>query len=379
MRKKLFLILVFIDFLFLIFLLLNAYLFFWIFLFCNIIVVIIFLKVYFKTNVINIGKIKNVIKTNKIRKLISKDEKYMEKIKIDTFDGSGGTTHPCIMLFEKKYNNYKYYLIHTPYDNHNTELENPSLCVSNDGETFIYPKGINNPLLPISKRDKSKVAKYYNDNFLLYENKELQVWYRYTIENKSKDNPSLFHQLYRIKTINGVDFTEPELMIDNDGIWYLSSSIIKIGKTYYLYYFDKDYKMHCRTSNDLYDWDKPINVEINNYKGNIWHGEVKVYNKKLYLLFLSKDYNLYWCSTDISRPFEFKKCNKINLTYYDEYQMYGNEHPYKSTFLLDNEYIYLYIPYVVNTINISKLRRHTKWTMTYTKLKINNFNKYIKE
>lgn len=378
--KKIFLILLIIDFILLLFIL-NNILYLLLFVLSNILIVITLLFYHYKINVINIKRIINYFKSNNIRKKISKEEKYLEKIDIKTFDGSNGTTHPYIINFNKPFNNYRYYMVHTPYDNCNTEFENPSLCVSNDGELFINYNKIINPLLPIIKRKNSKIGKYYNDNFILYDNDELQIWYRYTEEDKSTRETKLINKIYRIITKDGINFSEPELMIDNDGVWYLSPSIIKINDLYYMYYYDKDFKMYCKTSKNLKKWNKKTKIIINNYDGNMWHGEVKNINNKLYLLFLSKpNYNLYFCETDVNSPFLFTKCDKLKFNYYDNCYIYGNEHPYKSTFLIDNNYIKLYIPFVVNKINwfSGKGIKHSKWTMTYTKLKKKNYNKYVK-
>ena len=378
MKKICFCILSFIDFMIMVILFIKLRILFYAFLFFNVVFVIIFFKLYFNINVINVNKIINIIKTMNIRKKISSEEYYIKKINIETFDGSGGTTHPCIMQFKNLFNNYKYYMVHTPYDNHNVEYENPSLCVSNDTIHFIKPKNINDPLLPIIK-SHNPVLSYYNDNFLLFDDNKFQVWYRYTIEDKSFKEPKLFNQIYRIVSTDGVNYDEPELMIDNDGTWYLSSSIVKIDSLYYLFYFDKDLRMHCKISKNLHEWSKTKHVNTKGYSGNIWHGEVKLIDGKLYLLFLSKDYKLYFCEANIDNPFNFRVCCKLKFNYYDKCNLYGNDVPYKSTFLMDDKYIYLYIPYKVNTINLFKLKRRIKWTMTYTKLTYENFDKYVKD
>ena len=340
----------------------------------------ILVKKYFNISIINVDKIKNIIRTKKIRSKISNNEIYMRKINIKTFDGSNSTTHPCVVYFENGFNGYKYYMVHTPYNNNNVELENPCLLVSNDGINFEKLTGVPDPLLPIIKQEKNPL-RYYSDPWILYDNNELQIWYRYTIEDKINKNIPLINKIYRITSKDGINFSKPELMIDDDGIWYLSPSIVKIEDKYYMYYFDEDLKGYCKTSKDLKEWSKSNNIVVNNFNGNFWHGEVKNINNKLYLLFLSKDYNLYLCEADINNPLNFKKCKKLQFNYYDKCNVYGNVCKYKSTFLINDEYISFYIPYKVNKINWFKLKgiKSTKWTMTYTCLKINNYDKYIKD
>lgn len=382
MKRMLLMVVLLIDIIFIVILFLYFKLIYlYLYLFLNLLLVMFFTKKLLNINIINLTKIVNLTKTYKIRKKISKEEEYLKRIEIKTFDGSNGTTHPCIIKMDKLFNNYKYYLVHTPYNNYNIELENPSLCVSNDGINFIKPNRIIDPLLPIIKKDDIKLLKYYNDSFILFDNNELQIWYRYTEEDKSINPIKLKNQIYRITTKDGINFTKPELMIDNDGIWYLSPSIVRIKDLYYMYYFDKDLKMYCKTSKDLHQWNERVEIRINNFTGDFWHGEAKICQNKLYILFLSKDYNLYLCESNICNPLEFNICNKLFLNYYDKCNIYGLAHPYKSTFLIEDGLIILYIPFVINRINYFKIKgiRSAKWTMTYTKLKIENFNKIIKE
>lgn len=346
----------------------------------NILAAIIILKIHYHINIINIEKIKNIIKSKKIKTNLSEDERYLEKIPIKTFDGSNSATHPYIMYFDKLFHGHNYYMVHTPYDNHNIELENPSLCVSNDGINFAKPKDAKDPLLPVIKRAKNKMAKYYSDNFMLYDNNTLQVWYRYTEEDKSQKPYKLKNQIFKITSKGGIHYTKPELMLNEDGIWYLSPSIIKINNLYYLYYFDKDLKFYAKTSSDLKTWGRPHLINIKGFNGNCWHGEVKLIAGKIYLLLLSKKYQLYFCQTNENNPFVFKNCDKLLFHYHDSSNIYGDTHPYKSTFLVKDGYIDFYIPYSVNTLNYFRLNKikHIKQVMTFTHVKIGTYNKYIK-
>lgn len=350
-------------------------------LFLNMIIALIVLKKHYQINILNIERIANAIKASKIRKQLSKDEKYLEKIPIKTFDGSNSTTHPYIVYFEKPFNNHQYYMAHTPYNNQNIELENPSLCVSNDGIIFNKPKGIKDPLLPIIKHTKGQPALYYNDNFILYEQDQLQIWYRYTEEDKTKKPPKLKNQIFRIVSKDGANFSEPELMLDDDGIWYLSPSIIKIDGLYYMYYFDKDLKFYAKISQNLKKWSEPHQVAVEGFSGNFWHGEVKIVGKELYLLFISRNYELYFCHTDYKNPLLFKNCDKLHFNYSDKSLFYGFTHPYKSTFLVKDDYIDFYIPFSVNALDCHRINsiKRIKQTMTYTRVKRENYQKFIKE
>lgn len=56
--------------------------------------------------------------------------------------------HPSILFFPEKWNGYKYWMAMTPYPNQDSAYENPSIVVSQDGETWTDPEGLTNPLVP---------------------------------------------------------------------------------------------------------------------------------------------------------------------------------------------------------------------------------------
>lgn len=331
------------------------------------------LKLAFKVNIINFNKLSNYIKCLIKRRKLTDKELYLKKLKVNTFDGSGGFTHPCILYFSDGFNGYKYWMVYTPYDDNNVELENPCIVVSQDGVNFTKPKGIKDPLLPIIQ--KSKPLTFYNDPCFLYRDNHLEIWYRYTVEGDT-----LVNDVFRITSNDGINWSEPELMIKSDGECYMSLSIVKIKNIYYMYYFDMDYGFNLKKSKDLYNWSEKERVIVKDLNKPFWHGEVKLINDKLYLLLMSKDYKLYFVETTANDYLNFYDCCELDLNYYDDFYLYGNVILYKSTFLLDQDFISIYVPFRVNSIRKFKLRKvlHRKWTVTLTKLRKNNFNKICK-
>ncbi len=65
-----------------------------------------------------------------------------------TYDGSGQAVHPSVVYFERKWHGYKYWMTMTPYPFINDKYENPSIVVSNDGQNWVVPKGLINPVIP---------------------------------------------------------------------------------------------------------------------------------------------------------------------------------------------------------------------------------------
>ena len=70
---------------------------------------------------------------------------------IPTYDGSDQSTHPSVLRFDAPWHGYLYWMAMTPYPYNNDGLEDPSILVSNDAQTWIVPEGLTNPLTPAPK------------------------------------------------------------------------------------------------------------------------------------------------------------------------------------------------------------------------------------
>lgn len=59
----------------------------------------------------------------------------------------GQTTHPSVLDFgDDPFNGYRYWMAHTPYPGGSDAQEDPNVCASNDGSTWVVPAGLVNPL-----------------------------------------------------------------------------------------------------------------------------------------------------------------------------------------------------------------------------------------
>lgn len=105
-------------------------------------------------------------------------------IPVPSHDGSDQLTHPSIIDFFTEHNmtdwqGYRYWMAYTPYTNNNDEEEDPNVIASNDGQNWVVPNGLINPL------DDAPKAGYpdgYNaDTDMVYnpDTNELWVYYRY--------------------------------------------------------------------------------------------------------------------------------------------------------------------------------------------------------
>jgi len=89
------------------------------------------------------GKLKVMQETKKMVHTVSR----LKKLNIPTYEGSGQTTHPSVTYINGGLGGYKYWMAHTPYPYADKTKENPSIVCSNDGENWINPPGLTNPIM----------------------------------------------------------------------------------------------------------------------------------------------------------------------------------------------------------------------------------------
>ena len=61
---------------------------------------------------------------------------------------AGQVTHPDIVKVDGGWNGYEYWMVYTPNVSVTSQYENPYIAASNDGENWIEPEGIKNPIEP---------------------------------------------------------------------------------------------------------------------------------------------------------------------------------------------------------------------------------------
>lgn len=86
---------------------------------------------------------------------------------IPTYDGSGETIHPGVYDFGRgnKWNGYRFWMANTPYPNNDVTLENPSIFASQDGQTWVVPAGVTNPIYDYPSPDGA----LWSDTDLIYD------------------------------------------------------------------------------------------------------------------------------------------------------------------------------------------------------------------
>lgn len=56
--------------------------------------------------------------------------------------------HPDVLYFAEGWNGYRYWMAITPFQNGDSQYENPSIYASHDGQSWVTPAGLTNPVIP---------------------------------------------------------------------------------------------------------------------------------------------------------------------------------------------------------------------------------------
>ena len=345
----------------------------------SLLIIMLLYKKKYQIKFINIDFIKKRIKYIKIKSKFKKKSIYSSKMNIATFDGSNEFTHPSVLYFKQSFNGYKFWMAYTPYSNCNVSLENPCIAVSNDGVNFVKPENLTNPLLPIIEVKDKKKLEYYNDPNLIFVNDKLELWYRLTKEDKI--NNKLSQKIFRMCSKDGIQWSKPQLLIDDieNAKNLISISLLYKNDMYYLYYFDLDLKPTLITSNDLKTWSSEIKVVVDDYDGKYWHGEIKKINGIYKFVFVDNTYNLY--ISTYADAINFSNTKKINILCKSLDYFYIKNVLYKTSMVEDKSYYYFYVPFRFDNIRLFKTSNvlYRKWITTVTKIKKENIDKIEEE
>jgi hypothetical protein len=136
---------------------------------------------------------------------------------IPTYDGSSSLVHPDVVDFGVAWNGYRYWMAMTPYPDSSAALENPSIVASNDGDTWVVPAGLVNPITA------APGTGHLADTALVFDGTYLNCYYINPILGKT----------YVKKSSDGVTWgAEEELASVNS----TSPTVIKVGSTWHMWH-----------------------------------------------------------------------------------------------------------------------------------------------
>lgn len=193
-------------------------------------------------------------------------------VPLTTYEGSGETVHPSVVDFGSAWNGYRYWMGNVPYYLNNNLVERPSIWGSNDGETWVVPPGVTNPIHDVANN---------GDPNLIFDNNILYYMFGSAVG------------VYEKHSSNGVAWSDPVLIatpiVGEDEID--APSAIKIGNRYYIYYTTftnvpnnpRVLRISCDTIDGTYGDRETVNVPW--IDGFIWwHIGIMFYNGYYYLV-----------------------------------------------------------------------------------------------
>ena len=133
-------------------------------------------------------------------------ENAASALTIPTYDGSGEVVHPSIVYAAAGWNGYKYWMAMTPYPASNNDYENPSIVASNDGETWVVPAGLTNPIDPFPGGSSFNA----DPDLLLGQDNKLYCYWQFT-----DDANDWKKTIYVSSSSDGVNWSPKQAIIAN--------------------------------------------------------------------------------------------------------------------------------------------------------------------
>lgn len=194
---------------------------------------------------------------------------------IPTYDGTDQPTHPSVVKFDQPWHGYQYWMAMTPYPFNDGSYENPSIVASNDGENWVVPAGVTNPLVGTPNPGHNCDA----DLVYVPELDELRIYY-------VEADDIISSRVKMMSSRDGVQWSEPQVVLKDLIRKYsiLSPSIeILPDGTYMMWYVDtgnagwnsQNNQVKYRTSADGIHWSGAVTCTDFVQPGyQIWHIDV---------------------------------------------------------------------------------------------------------
>ncbi len=122
-------------------------------------------------------------------------------------------THPDVVVLDEAWNGYRYWAVYTPNVMVTSEYENPSIVASNDGEHWVEPTGISNPIEP-----QPVSTRYHNCDADMIYNPEMNAMMAYW--NWADDQAGGVGAEVRLRvSYDGVHWGVPVTYNDETRVW----------------------------------------------------------------------------------------------------------------------------------------------------------------
>lgn len=198
-----------------------------------------------------------------------------------TYEASGEAVHPSVIYKEAGWNGYKYWMAMTPYPLGDSTKENPSIIASNDGNTWVVPAGLTNPIsgLPAG-------GTFYSDTELVLSQDEATLYCLYRWSNGTDTS-----KVYIRSSTDGVTWSEATELLTGANTIFISPSVVWDGTQYVMWVTDssggagayKIVKRTCATINGV--WSAPGDCTFVNKRlySDLWHISVVLVGTTYYM------------------------------------------------------------------------------------------------
>jgi hypothetical protein len=136
-------------------------------------------------------------------------------LEVPTYEMSGKSVHPDVVLFPTGWHGSHYWLAMTPYPGGSAAMENPSVLQSDDGLSLVVPTGVTNPIVqPLSR------SGYNSDPDLIYDpvQDELVMSYRVVADG--------VNTIKIVTSRDGVRWSEPHVAFSEKNHSAVSQTIV---------------------------------------------------------------------------------------------------------------------------------------------------------
>lgn len=186
-----------------------------------------------------------------------------------TYDGSGYAVHPSVYDAGEgnTWNGYRYWMAMTPYPGGDSQYENPSILASADGQTWVVPDGLTNPIVA---KPSQPIADYNSDPDLIMVSNVLHVIYRAGNQTANQD------LIYDLSSSDGVTWSASTEIFTGSYAAEASPSPIWDGNQFVMFTVETNTKtVRRRTCATLAGtWSDPEAVRMSIAARDIWHIDV---------------------------------------------------------------------------------------------------------
>lgn len=193
-----------------------------------------------------------------------------------TPDYTGSAVHPSVVDFgEAGWNGWRYWMGMTPYWGSQNHLENPCVLVSSDGDRWMVPVGLTNPIAPKPVAENA----YNSDTHLVYDadNDYLVLFWRETESRVAAG--SMYEYIRAATSTDGVTWTDQPNVVEVTGAdrvtHTLSPAVLKVGATWHMFTVDDGAVDHRTAPSPLGPWSEPVRATWTRpLPGDLWHLDV---------------------------------------------------------------------------------------------------------